>query len=408
MRLILLAMFVACALAASTNRVRRGSPFEKGDRKGAPKKLKPDAEGEDKHSVARRSAPATWDAGKLCYLFVDGFGDAQMKTNVRRAMDRFEAVSCVTFIEADTGDSSCTSSTSPKIEIKNDKAGCWADVGCHPTLNRVNVATTCDPYDQIGVLMHELFHAMGRYHEHTRPDRDQFVTILYGNIKEDQEHNFEKHSSADFLTYGIKYDYESIMHYGTSFFAKSSGPTLEVKDPLFANKIGKQKDFSTRDILYLNNMYQCYNGDPSPCEHRGARKADGSCYCIHPFTGQDCQDVASGVEVFENDGSAAIIVKSLNYPDDYPLNTKTETLLKCTDASKKAQMEILDFAIEGYGCYYDKFTYTIMGNDLYPDVKCEDQLAGKTVTAEDSSILITLSSDDMYTFKGYKISFTCV
>ena len=60
--------------------------------------------------------------------------------------------------------------------------------------------------------MHELVHALGFYHEHQRPDRDNFITINKANIEQEDEYEFNKISSSLTDSLGESYDYESIMY----------------------------------------------------------------------------------------------------------------------------------------------------------------------------------------------------
>lgn len=62
--------------------------------------------------------------------------------------------------------------------------------------------------------MHELGHALGFIHEHSRPDRDSFVQIRYENVKNGMASQFNKFPANLINLHGVKYDYKSIMHYG--------------------------------------------------------------------------------------------------------------------------------------------------------------------------------------------------
>ena len=47
-----------------------------------------------------------------------------------------------------------------------------------------------------GIVLHEIGHAIGFWHEQSRPDRDDFVEVLINNIFPKRRHNFKKHSTA--------------------------------------------------------------------------------------------------------------------------------------------------------------------------------------------------------------------
>lgn len=54
-------------------------------------------------------------------------------------------------------------------------------------------------------------HALGVAHQHLRPDRDQYITIDWANVNPQMYDTFVVVDSKLFTSYGVRYDYGSIM-----------------------------------------------------------------------------------------------------------------------------------------------------------------------------------------------------
>ena len=132
----------------------------------------------------------------------------------------------------------------------------------------MSVDTTCRV---LGSTIHELSHALGMWHEHSRRDRDTYVNINYGNIQVDALRNFDILSVEEMrqVPSNIGYDIESIMHYGPDAFASQPGQsTISARSGVpCASNMGQRLAMSYKDQLRLNAMYQCtgnFNLPPSP------------------------------------------------------------------------------------------------------------------------------------------------
>ena len=60
-------------------------------------------------------------------------------------------------------------------------------------------------------IQHEFLHAIGQYHVHQRPDRDEYIHVNYGVIDKKWWSNFDKRYGT--LNFGVPYDGRSLMHY---------------------------------------------------------------------------------------------------------------------------------------------------------------------------------------------------
>jgi hypothetical protein len=94
------------------------------------------------------------------------------------------------------------------------------------------------------VLVHELGHCLGLYHEHQRLDRDTFVTINFNNVRSNAlDNNFPVEFGAE--SYG-PYDFDSLMHYGRCAFATACPPGTNCNCTLAQQTINVNEPFTAQ------------------------------------------------------------------------------------------------------------------------------------------------------------------
>lgn len=204
---------------------------------------------------ARRAATArkerVWDFGVIPYVIDSNFTGAD-KGLFKQAMRHWENYTCIRFVEK-------TDEHPNYIIFTERECGCCSFVGKRGNgPQALSIGKNCDKF---GIVVHELGHVVGFWHEHTRPDRDNHVVIIRDNIQAGQDYNFNKLTSEEVNSLGLRYDFSSIMHYARATFAKATyldtiRPRPEPNQAPLPD-IGQRIRLSEGDIAQTNLLYKC-------------------------------------------------------------------------------------------------------------------------------------------------------
>ncbi|XP_033118735.1 zinc metalloproteinase nas-13-like [Anneissia japonica] len=184
-----------------------------------------------------------WPNGQVPYVISSQF-DTYAKSQIQKAIDRYHAETCIRFVKR--------ANEQNYINIVS-KDGCYSAVGVSGGAQELSLANGC--YQYVGIILHEMMHAVGFFHEQSRTDRDSHITINWNNIEDGMAYNFDSYPSTYIDDLGTNYDYNSIMHYDQYAFSKNGNPTIVPKQS--GAVIGNIADFSTIDIQKINKYYEC-------------------------------------------------------------------------------------------------------------------------------------------------------
>uniref|UniRef100_A0AC35G759 Zinc metalloproteinase n=1 Tax=Panagrolaimus sp. PS1159 TaxID=55785 RepID=A0AC35G759_9BILA len=288
-------------------------------------------------------ADAIWDEFPIKYRFHDSLSVYAIK-QIIEAVNYWENTTCIKFEHV------VQKPDEDYIEFFKGQ-GCYSMIGKYGGRQGVSIGEGCE---RLGVIEHEIGHALGLWHEQSRPDAGEYIEVEKDFILPSYTSDFQMRSTDEINTLGIPYDYGSVMHYGsTAFSADGMSKTLLTRDPNYQYTIGQRERLSFYDIQVINKAYcedKCNDKD-------GMRKADsakcknggyphpshcGICICPQGYGGKNCEESQQPL----NAKCGAVltlkdewqIISSPNYEEDgYIENQMCSWILK---APKKQRIEI--------------------------------------------------------------------
>ncbi|KAG1650824.1 Blastula protease 10 [Nymphon striatum] len=290
---------------------------------------------------------------------------------------------------------------------------CSADIGRERSgPHEVSLGRGCE---HLSVILHEVGHALGMFHEQSRSDRDQYIKVITHNISPEFQFAFNKELDYN---YGIPYDYTSIMHYMRDGFSVKPGQkiTISTIDPTLEYLIKERKEPSFRDIKLLNMMYKCNAHCPyNPgCKHEGYMDRTCECRCREGTSGKNCEN--KDHDYYPPNKCGGIISRATTI--NSPVTQKIEKM-NCIWWIQAPRGNTIKLRIESANTYerYNDPSHPLHGSCVFEafgvrtkslyegDIYCGRELyAGKEFHSCDHNMVLTYELDEYQLEKGFTAS----
>lgn len=369
---------------------------------------------------ATPDASVYWPRGEVVYTYHESINAAE-RTVIEAAMQHWRQHTCISFRPRHAGDYYF-------IRFRSDTQGCWSLVGRQADRagqgQDVSIGAGCA---NLNVVVHEIGHVIGFYHEQSRSDRDEYIDIVWSNVLPGYALQFRKESDVSF---GIPYDLTSTMQYPQWAFSKEifEKSTIVARNPAYQRFLSKNYPLSFRDRKLANRLYQCTAGcGANSCSNGGYLRATGSeqcaCDCPPNFTGAKCETQLRA-DYYENLPCGGIVTRrgkihTPNYPQ------RTTPFQSCMWDIRAPRNSRVRIRFDGFEfaprftkpgtkvinkCFNETVEFRLRGANMYDgDTYCGTDIApGATMYSDGPRAVIIITANDKMVGKGLSASISFV
>jgi hypothetical protein len=196
-----------------------------------------------------------WPNGIIPVRFDPSIDDAMKQTIAAAMVDWMTKTGLTLFVDT-------ASSAKDYVLFQAGTGGCNSGFGYYPGVNIVNLSVGCNRLD---TAVHEIGHRIGLYHEHTRPDRDQYLRVVDANISGHQD-QFTPRAWGDGAM-PTAFDFDSVMLYNsfttdTSFAKDTSKPVMTKLDGTSTWVSQDGSGLSAGDVAGVAALYGASHAQP--------------------------------------------------------------------------------------------------------------------------------------------------